>query len=89
MKTTRMSTLVKKLGAPVSSHKFSMNEYAKAVNENRVLSIHSSDEENGADYGVPGHNSVNVVSRVVFPNPISGGVEYVNGFNKPEYYGQG
>jgi|SanBayMetagenome_1026888.scaffolds.fasta_scaffold124114_1 hypothetical protein len=86
MKNTRMSTLVKKLGAPTASFKLSKDEYATAINEGRVLSIHHSDDGDGPDYGLVGHNVVNVDSRVVFPNPIPKNVEYVTGI-KAEYLG--
>ena len=86
MKTTRMSTLVKKLGSPTASFKLSKEDYAKAVNEGRVLSIHHSDEDNGPDYGLVGHNAVNVDNRVVFPTTIPKNVEYVVGI-KPEHLG--
>ena len=85
MKTTRMSTLVKKLGAPTASFKFSKDEYATAVNEGRVLSIHHSDEDDGAHYGLVGHNNVNVDTHVVFPAAIPKNVEYVTGI-KAEHF---
>lgn len=85
MKTTRMSTLVKKLGAPIASFKLSEQEYATAVSEGRVLSIHHSDEENGANYGLVGHNTVNVDSRIVFPAAIPKNVQYVTGI-KAEHF---
>jgi hypothetical protein len=86
MKTTRMSTLVKKLGVPTASYKFAKDEYLKTIKEGRVLSIHHSDEDGGADYGLVGHNVSNVDTHVVFPTPIPKNVEYVTGI-KAEMFG--
>ena len=86
MKTTRMSTLVKKLGVPTASHKLSKDEYLKTIKENRVLSIHHSDEDGGADYGLVGHNISNVDTHVVFPATIPANVKYVTGI-KAEHRG--
>jgi hypothetical protein len=81
-----MSTLVKKLGVPTASYKFAKDEYLKTIKEGRVLSIHHSDEEGGADYGQLGHNISNVLTHVVFPIPIPENVEYVTGI-KAEMFG--
>ena len=86
MKTTRMSTLVKKIGTPTASYKFAKDEYLLAIKEGRVLSIHHSDEEGGADYGLVGHNVSNVDTHVVFPVGIPTNVEYVTGI-KAEHLG--
>lgn len=81
-----MSTLVKKLGVPTASYKFSKDEYLKTIKEGRVLSIHHSDEEGGANYGIVGHNVSNVDTHVVFPSTIPENVEYVTGI-KAEMFG--
>lgn len=86
MNTTRMSTLVKKLGMPTASFKMVREDYAQAVNEGRVLTIHHPDDGDGPNYGIPGHNIVNADWRLVFNRPIPQDVEYVVGI-KPEHLG--
>ena len=81
-----MSTLAKKLGVPTASHKLSKDEYLLAIKDGRVLSIHHSDEEGGANYGLVGHNISNVDAHVVFPATIPATVTYVTGI-KAEHLG--
>lgn len=82
-----MSTLVRQLGNPTASSSLPKHDYAKAISERRVVSIHSSDEPDGADFGQVGHHVSNVLARIVFRLPIPDHVIHVIGFNKREYYG--
>lgn len=84
-KKIRMSTLVKSFGPITSINSLSADQRDLAVKENRVVTIHSSDEEGCADYGTIGYNMVNAVSRVAFNKTLPEGIEYVIGV-KSEHY---
>jgi hypothetical protein len=46
-------------------------EFKQAIKENRVLTIHHTDNAGAlADYGQPGNGTINVVERFMFLRPL-------------------
>lgn len=82
MKSYRLQTLLRQLGACRWTRDLSGDEFATALTENRIATVHHGECDRDPFWAEPGRHGVNVVDHVIFPAPLPADCQNIVGVDR-------